>query len=122
MSRISHKVHSFSLIELLVVMVLSSIIVSIIYFSYYTVSKYQISLTAKLRGFDDVSELYFLLKKDIYRSKKINSFDEENLICSVEGIGANVHYIFSASYIVRSPAKPKNYCEDCGNVISVHNQ
>jgi hypothetical protein len=98
---ISRKVNSFSLIETLVVMVLSSLIVSIIYFSYYTVSKYQMNLSSRLIDFNDKSELYFLLKKDFDRSKKIEAIDEESLRCNIERKGVEIQYIFSSSYIVR---------------------
>jgi prepilin-type N-terminal cleavage/methylation domain-containing protein len=98
---INRKVESFSLIELLVVMVLSSIIVSIIYFSFYTVSKYQMTLASKLNGFNDVSELYFLLKKDFERSKTILSADNEHLRCIIERKGIDVEYTFLADNIVR---------------------
>jgi hypothetical protein len=57
---------------------------------------------AKLNRFNNVSDLYFLLKKDFDRSKSIKALDKENLKCSIEKRGVVVEYFFANSYTVRT--------------------
>lgn len=76
-----HKAKAFSLPELLVVMVLSSLIAGIIYFVYYTVSAYQLRLTKKMSREADMSLLYFTLKKDVENCKVVSATGPSAIHC-----------------------------------------
>lgn len=97
----NRKVASFSLIELLVVMLLSTIIVGIIYFSYYNVARYQLDLTNRFTRLNDFSTLYFLLKTDFDRGKTINVENENSIRIQVPKRGMSVLYEFNTGYVVR---------------------
>lgn len=98
---LNHRAPSFSLVEMLVVMVLSSIVISIIYFTYYTVTTYQASLTRRYASVDDRSRLYFLLKKDFDDGYDIRTVHENELVVSkIEG-DTPVYYFFDREFVLR---------------------
>jgi prepilin-type N-terminal cleavage/methylation domain-containing protein len=97
MSRAS--VPSFSLVELLVVMVLSSIIVGVIYFSYATIVSYQLRLSNQKRLVEDAATLYFILKKDVQQSTCVRAISHETILCE-RSLGT-VNYGFYDGYVLR---------------------
>jgi type II secretory pathway pseudopilin PulG len=97
MSRVS--VPAFSLVELLLVMVLSSIIVGIIYFSYSTISAYQIKLSSQKRIAEDAATLYFILKKDVQQSEVVLATSPETILC--KQLLGNTSYSFYHRYVLR---------------------
>jgi prepilin-type N-terminal cleavage/methylation domain-containing protein len=101
MRRISHKVAAFSLVEMLVVMVLSSMMVGIIYFVYYTVNSYQVSLSRKFNKVEGVNSLYSLLTHDVDRSEYIEVTTTKVLKCHVKYTGNDIYYSFSPLYVLR---------------------
>jgi len=104
MRLLSRSLPSFSLIEMLVVMVLSSIIVGIIYFSYYTLYTYQVSLSKRYKGFEDISTLYFQLKTDVDRCDRVDASDGNTLRFKIPKPDTEIHYFFSTSYVAREQA------------------
>jgi prepilin-type N-terminal cleavage/methylation domain-containing protein len=101
MYRIKSRVPSFSLIEMLVVMVISSMMVGVIYFVYYTVNSYQVSLTRKYSEVENVNSLYSLLTNDFDRSEYIEATTVNELTCHVQYSGTKVSYSFFSNYILR---------------------
>ena len=95
------KVHSFSLVEMLVVMVLSSFIVGVIYFTYYTVNSYQITLTRKYALNEERSSLYYLLKKDFDKSAELRTVHMNELGCYDLTGRANALYFFNDEFVWR---------------------
>jgi hypothetical protein len=101
MSRQKSKIPAFSLLETLVVLVLSSIVVGIIYTMYYTVSSYHIQLMRKQRAMEDISTVYFLLKKDVAKSRTLVATDAWSVTCRLEN-GNDIGYTFDSLYILRN--------------------
>src|ERR1044072_3609062 len=104
MRLLNHKVASFSLVEMLVVLVLSGISIGIIYFAYYTLSTYQITLSRKYNDLNDRNTLYFSLKKDIERSQQVTVFGESDLYCLSPHENLTIQYSFSSTYSIRRQA------------------
>jgi prepilin-type N-terminal cleavage/methylation domain-containing protein len=100
MHRFNHRITAFSLIEMLVVLVLSSLVVTIIYFVYYTVSTYQMRLIKNQQATEDIGALFFLLKKDIVRSKAVQAVSTDDIEC-ITHEGFSVLYSFTRSYVLR---------------------
>src|SRR5688572_20383804 len=94
------RIEAFSLIEMLVVLILSSIIVSIIYFMYYTVSTYQLTLIRKQRKSEDLTMLYFLLRRDTDRAEKIVALSVDE-IQTIDTNAQSVYYSFDTAYVMR---------------------
>jgi prepilin-type N-terminal cleavage/methylation domain-containing protein len=90
---------AFSLVELLVVMVLSSIIIGIIYFSYSTITSYQLRLTNQKRLAEDSATLYFVLKKDVQQSEAVRAVSPETIVC--ERSFGLISYGFHHGYVLR---------------------
>jgi len=96
----ARRIEAFSLIEMLVVLILSSIIVSIIYFMYYTVSTYQLTLIRKQRKSEDLATLYFLLRRDVDHAKEIVAFSEDE-IETTRTDAQSVLYSFDSAFVLR---------------------
>jgi len=96
----SHKVSSFSLAEMLVVLVLSGIVLGSIYFAYYTVSTYQINLGKRIKTQNDLGLLFYTLKKDIDRSDSVQTIDTQTLCCYDHERG-KIEYTFSGPFSTR---------------------
>ncbi|MBT1705383.1 prepilin-type N-terminal cleavage/methylation domain-containing protein [Fulvivirgaceae bacterium PWU20] len=92
------KTNAFTLVEMLVVLVLSSIIVSIIYVAYFTITRYQVDLSRKQKRSEDLTSLYYLLKRDIHSSVNIEAVNDLSLNCSGK---INILYQFTSTYTVR---------------------
>jgi prepilin-type N-terminal cleavage/methylation domain-containing protein len=101
---IPSRLSAFSLPETLVVMVLSSIIVSIIYFSFQTISSYQVRLTNQKQQAEDAGTLYYLLKKDFQQSVSVKALDDDRMKCEYWN-DANVVYIFQTEYVLRQQSE-----------------
>lgn len=100
MFRFNDKTSAFTLVELLIVMVLSSIIVVVIYFTYYTVATFHVQLLRKQRVVEDMSTLYFLLKKDADKCRTIKPNHAMSFSCISEG-DWSVDYVFDSLYVLR---------------------
>lgn len=100
---LNKRTPAFSIIEMLVVMLLSSLIVGIIYFAYYTVNGYQLTLTRKLQQVDDVAGLYYNLKADLDRSENVY-MSGQGIVCNFRQVGSPVEYSFFSEFIIRSQA------------------
>jgi prepilin-type N-terminal cleavage/methylation domain-containing protein len=98
------RVASFSMIEMLVVLVLSSMVVGIVYSAYYTVSKYQLELTRKYTRHGDLAVVYFTLKRDFDRSARVENIKGENALRFSAPHGEKVEYYFSQEAVVRKQA------------------
>jgi prepilin-type N-terminal cleavage/methylation domain-containing protein len=96
-----NRIPAFSLIELLVVMVLSSVIVSIIYVIFHTVSIYQLDLSKNQELTGEVATCYFLMKKDFERCKLINASNNRQIVCDGFDVNPTVTYDFSDNYVLR---------------------
>jgi len=81
-------------------MVLSTIIVGIIYFSFTTVQTYQANLASQKQSAEDVATLYYVLKKDIQQSTIVRA-SSKNVISCEYPLKKNVVYEFYDSYVVR---------------------
>jgi prepilin-type N-terminal cleavage/methylation domain-containing protein len=92
---------AFSLPEMLVVMVLSSIIVSIIYFSFQTISSYQVRLSNQKKSAEDAGTLYYILKKDVQQCNAVKALDDDEILCEYWA-GSNVSYAFLSDYTLRT--------------------
>jgi prepilin-type N-terminal cleavage/methylation domain-containing protein len=101
MRRLNHKVRAFSLIEILVVLILSSIVVSIIYMGYYNITTYQANLLRKQQRLENISRLYFLLRKDIGRSEFVFATSDSALGCRLAG-GDYISYSFESVIVTRT--------------------
>jgi hypothetical protein len=88
------------MIEMLVVLLLSSIVVGIIYATFLTVSRYQNTLTDKYKSNEDVTSIYFLIQKDFERCETINRTDEYTIEC-LDMLRTPVMYTFNDESIVR---------------------
>lgn len=99
--KVIHSIHSFSLVEMLVVLVLSSIVSAILYISFSMVSSWQTSLMRRYNGFNDKSEVYYRLKKDIDRSLSIIMIDENTLVCEFQEKEKRITYGFFSDFLVR---------------------
>lgn len=101
MTVLNHKVAAFSLLEMLVVMVLSSIIVGIIYFAFFTVTVYQKTLENKYQHIEDINFINSGLTNDFDRSDSIVMLNEQEIICYLKHTNTNVQYSFFNSTIYR---------------------
>src|SRR5690349_6024978 len=95
----NRRVPSFSLIEMLVVLVLSSIMVGIIYFVFFTVNSFYIKLTRKQNLDSDIQMLYYLVNKDWDRSNVIYATSASAFACHADGL--KIDYTFTPLYAVR---------------------
>jgi len=94
------RTSSFSMIEMLVVLLLSSIIVGIVYTSYLGISKYHVRLITKYSRQDALTEFYFLFKSDFNQSDQIIKGNKLRLSC-IRRSAPTIVYEFLPDYIVR---------------------
>lgn len=107
MRRLNSKISSFSLAEMLVVLVLSGIIIGVIYVAYYNVSTYQLSITRRYGALQDAGQLFFLMQRDVERSGQIVA-SAAGLYCTAlgaESVSAGIVYVFSPDFCVRRQAE-----------------
>jgi prepilin-type N-terminal cleavage/methylation domain-containing protein len=95
------KVQSFSLVEMLVVLVLSGIVLSILYFAYYSISTYQFELVAKVDKQEELGLLFYSLKRDIDRSYMLRKRDQFAIDCYSAPEKVDVSYYFVEPNVVR---------------------
>jgi prepilin-type N-terminal cleavage/methylation domain-containing protein len=95
------KMASFSLVEMLVVMVLSSIIVGIIYFSFSTISSYERRLSRQKKAVEGLETFYYILKKDLQQSNQIAALNRDELRCGYHS-GNTIEYRFFPDLVVRT--------------------
>jgi prepilin-type N-terminal cleavage/methylation domain-containing protein len=94
------KIRSFSLIEMLVVLILSGIISGIVFFCFFTVTTYEINLSRKLDNVNDATILYSNLTKDIKRCQLLR-VDNNFLRCTYSENSRMVSYEFFPEYVIR---------------------
>jgi prepilin-type N-terminal cleavage/methylation domain-containing protein len=82
--QITRRLKAFSLVELLVVMVLSSIVVGIIYYSYLVAWKYHQKLTEKLTTLNQQNGFIAILRKDVQESNSVQWVHERQIVCHRE--------------------------------------
>ncbi len=92
------RVKAFSLVEMLVVLVLSSIVVAIIYVSYSRVQSFYRSVSKKYQTSEDFGALIYTIRKDINASDAVLK-TEEGVSCVFRE--REVSYAFTPSYVVR---------------------
>jgi len=98
---LNSKLHSFSLVEMLVVMVVGGMAIGIIYYAYYTVFTYQHQLEDKYDLVNDASDLYFQLNKDFGHCRYATVTEEQELVCREAIAGTTVRYRFTSEYCLR---------------------
>ena len=104
MCRNDLRVMSFSMIEMLVVLVLSSMIVGMVYSAYYTISRYQLTLTQKYTRQGDLASVYFVLQRDFDRSQKIETLKEPNILRCTYMDRLEILYRFTPELVIRKQA------------------
>jgi len=92
------------MIEMLVVLVLSSMIVGMVYSAYYTVSRYQLTLTQKYTRHADQASVYFILQRDFERSQKIETLQEPHALRCTHTDRTEVRYYFTPDLVIRKQA------------------
>lgn len=97
------RVAAFSMLEMLVVLVLSSILVGVIYFAYYTISAYQHTLVRRQAAQDDAARVFYLLKKDFDRSETMYVLGDHGFQANLPQ-GRWVRYTFTADVCLRAQA------------------
>jgi prepilin-type N-terminal cleavage/methylation domain-containing protein len=95
-----NKVSAFSLVEMLVVLVLSSMVAGIVYFSYRSVSLYYLTLDQKRIEVENLSGLNYLLKKDFEEADLIMAMNPR-MIEITNGSSSKINYEFFKNYSVR---------------------
>lgn len=95
------KVQSFSLVEMLVVLVLSGIVLSILYFAYYGITTHQINFARKINIQEDRGLMYFTLKRDVERSYLLRMRDKYSIDCYRSAGQLDVSYYFDAPNVIR---------------------
>lgn len=70
-----NKLPAFSLIEMLVVLVLSSIITGAVYYAYYTVNTFQVSLSRKYTSLRSAATLGYRLRTDVENARITTKLD-----------------------------------------------
>jgi prepilin-type N-terminal cleavage/methylation domain-containing protein len=95
------KVASFSLVEMLVVLVLSGIVLSALYFSYYTVFANQITFTRKIGRQEELGTLFYSLKRDVELSYVLRVHEEQSMDCFTSPNEVGVSYHFFSSHTIR---------------------
>jgi|GEM_PF-2863648 len=98
---LNSKLRSFSLVEMLVVMVVGGIAIGIIYYAYYTVFTYQHQLTDKYDKVNDASDLYFQLNRDFGHCRYATVTEQQELLCQEATAGTTVRYSFISEYCLR---------------------
>lgn len=93
------RLPAFSLVEMLVVMVLSTIIVGIIYFSFSTIQSYQSQLIRQKQAAEDFSTLYYIVKRDVQLSSIVRA--PSNAVITCEYPEKQVEYSFFDNRVVR---------------------
>lgn len=96
------KVKSFTLVEMLVVLVLSGIVISILYVAYYNISGYQLTLERKQQQLRDLSGLYFQMRRDVDRSTEVWADAKYAITCRNSQRGIDVNYLFTPDAVVRT--------------------
>ena len=99
---LNSKVSSFSMIEMLVTMILSSMVVGTIYMVYYTVNSYQVTLTKKYTDVQALNDFYFVTMRDFDRSDYVEVVNGNEVKCTVKGTDTKVWYSLYQDQIVRT--------------------
>jgi prepilin-type N-terminal cleavage/methylation domain-containing protein len=95
------KVQSFSLVEMLVVLVLSGIVLSILYFAYYSISTYQFTLVRKVDKQEELGLMFYTLKRDVERCNILRVREQYAINCYNTYGQLNVSYYFFAPNVIR---------------------
>lgn len=95
------RVQSFSLVEMLVVLVLSGIVLSILYFAYYSISTYQFTLVHKVDKQEELGMMFYTLKRDVERSHVLRIQDQYVIDCYSTPEQLDVSYYFFAPDVIR---------------------
>jgi prepilin-type N-terminal cleavage/methylation domain-containing protein len=98
MNLLKISVKSFTLVEMLVVLVLSSIIVGIIYFIFYNVNTYQLNLMRKQQQIGDMNTLFFTMKSDAERCEHIDALNPYEVVFRGD---IHVAYVFGDKFVLR---------------------
>lgn len=101
-------IKSFSLVEMLVVMVLASVVVSLIYWVYYSVSSYNLLLKSKLAKAETREILFHVLKKDFMTGVEVRRVDHFVIVCKYPRGMTAVRYSFNKEFIVRDQLTRKD--------------
>lgn len=95
------KIQSFSLIEMLVVLVLSGIVLSILYFAYFGITTYQLRLVRKVDKQEELGLMFYTLKSDVERSTILRLREQSIIDCYRTREQLDVSYYFDAPNVVR---------------------
>lgn len=93
-------VRSFSLTEMLMVMILSGILVGIVYYAYFASSTLFQDMSLKNQRHQEVSTLFFQLQKDIDHCKWLCASGKTDLICHFND-STGIRYVFQKRFILR---------------------
>jgi prepilin-type N-terminal cleavage/methylation domain-containing protein len=108
MKLLRNKMPAFSLLEMLVVLVISSIAVGIIYSSYEFSARYHIRIGTKTDRNLAVQELYMLLMNDFDRSLLATKPDSSTVFIFFPEQRKNVKYSFYRDSVVRIQAERRD--------------
>lgn len=95
------KLQSFSLVEMLVVLVLSGIVLSILYFAYYSISTYQFALVRKADKQEELGLMFYTLKNDVECSTILRMREQNIIDCYRTPEQLDVSYYFDAPNVIR---------------------
>lgn len=92
------KLKSFTLIEMVIVMIISGIIISIAYFSFFIIAQRFNSFSSSSRSLMEIGTLNNLLAEDFNDAKSVNVEGDEILVIKDS---SSIHYLFEEEYILR---------------------
>jgi prepilin-type N-terminal cleavage/methylation domain-containing protein len=95
------RINSFSLVEMLVVLVLSGIVLSTLYFAYYSISTYQFTLARKSEQQEDLSLMFYTFKRDIEHCYILRMRNQHVIDCYNAPEQLGVSYYFDAPNVIR---------------------
>ena len=96
------KIEAFTILELVVAMIISAIVISITYTSYFFISESYQSFNVKNENLSLINDLDLLLKHDFYKAVVITKTDSGINIHTKKG---NVAYTIGPDFLVRLAAK-----------------
>lgn len=96
------KVKAFTLMEILVVLIISSTVLYAAYFAFLNINLYQRNLTSSLNRKSDILLLHSLLSRDFDRSEIINIASVEEISFKYADPKFSITYLFRDGKVIRS--------------------
>lgn len=100
----SKKIQAFTIIELIMTMLISSVIIGIVYYVYMLFSHQFSNYREKANAIDEYLILKKAFQEDIDAASTIKTTSDNEVVCLGRPMVNEVHYIFNQENIIRSTA------------------